>query len=234
MDADDLTPSQRFAEQVAFLSEHPEIAVVGGWHRAFGAVEERVYEFPTDPDHLKAALLFRNPISHPTVMMRHDVFKKHGWRYSTRRNFPEDYDLWTALSERHEFANIPKVYLDYRVLPGAIAPSGRRHWPETVISIQERLLARMGLIPNPRQRTVHAALAFDEITHEQDFISAAHKWLIDISEHHRVQPVFNQRGLTRVLTGRYVALCRAAARGGIEVAGLAESPFRQYVTTSLP
>jgi hypothetical protein len=234
MDADDLAPPHRFAEQVDFLSKHPDITVVGGWHRTFGAVEERIWEFPTEPNHLKAAMLFRNPISHPTVMMRHDAFQQFGWRYSTRRNFPEDYDLWISMSERHEFANIPTVYLDYRILPSAIAPSGRRHWPETVIGIQSRLLERMGIAPIERQRMIHSALAFDEIPAKADFLSEAHAWLIQILEHNRRRSTLNETGLARVLTGRYVALVRTASRHGLEIEGLADSPFREHVNMPLP
>ncbi|MGA2233407.1 MAG: glycosyltransferase family 2 protein [Tepidisphaeraceae bacterium] len=83
MDADDRTPPERFAEQIAYLAANPAITVVGGWHRTFGAIEGRVHEFPTEPARLKAVMIFRNPMSHPTVMMRHQAFKENGWRYET-------------------------------------------------------------------------------------------------------------------------------------------------------
>jgi glycosyltransferase involved in cell wall biosynthesis len=234
MDADDLTPPQRFAEQTAFLDAHTEITVVGGWHRTFGAVENKVHEFPTDPNHLKAALLFRNPISHPTVMMRHQAFQENGWRYSPRRQFPEDYDLWITIAERHELANIPKLYLDYRILPSAIVPNVRRHWPEEMIAIQCRLLARLGLIPNEQQRAIHYSLAFDEIRAEPEYIAQAHAWLLDILHHNQRRGVLDEQGLNRALTGRYIALVRAASRSETKIEGLANSSFRQYVTIPLP
>jgi len=233
MDADDRTPPQRFAEQLQFLESHPQVAVVGGWHRTFGAVESRVQEFPTEPNHLKAAMLFRNPISHPTVMMRRAAFAENGWRYSTRRNFPEDYDLWITIAHTHEFANIPKVYLDYRITAAAAESNARRHWPEEVISIQCRLLARMGLFPDDRERAIHTALAFDQIREETEFIAAAHAWLLKIRDHNKRKPALDDNGLARVLTGRYIALFRAATRAGIEIDGLAESPFRRYVEIPL-
>lgn len=234
MDADDRTPPARFAEQIHFLEQEPEITVVGGWHRYFGAAESRVYEFPTERNHLKAVMMFRNPISHPTVMMRRQAFVENGWRYSTRRKFPEDYDLWVTIAQRHELANIPKVYLDYRVWPGSVCQDPQLRWRNEMLQTQFRVLARLGLTPNERQRSLHEALAFEEIRAETKFIADAHAWLLEIYQADQRQPALNAQGLARALTGRYIALVRTAARCGAEVAGLADSPFRRYVEIPLP
>jgi len=233
MDADDRTPPNRFAEQVEFLEEHKDITLVGGWHRTFGTPESKTYEFPTDPGHLKASLIFRIPISHPTVMMVHQPFKDHHWRYNTRKRYPEDYQLWVTIAEHHELANLPKIYLDYRVWPSSVSQNLWERWRDQFIDIQCRLLARMGLSPNDEQRKIHESLAFDEIPSDANFISDAHHWLLMIDAHNRNAPALNERGLTRVLTGRYIALYRAAARCGIKVEGLADSPFHRYVEIPL-
>ena len=232
MDADDLTPPQRFGEQVAFLNEHPEITVLGGWHRTFGA-ESKTYEFPTEPKHLKASLVFRIPISHPTVMMRHQAFEENGWRYSMRRQFPEDYDLWITIAERHELANMPRIYLEYRAWPGSVSHDRSVRWREKFLEIQCRLLARMGLVPDDRQQVIHMALAFDDIPGDAKFIADAHAWLLEICRHNQRQPAVDDGGLTRVLTGRYIALYRAAARCGAQIDGLADSPLRHHVEIPL-
>jgi hypothetical protein len=233
MDGDDFTPPERFAEQVAFLERQPDITVVGGWHRFFGSVQSRVFEYPTDPARLKASLIFRNPMSHPTVMMLHQAFRDNGWRYSTRRRFPEDYDLWVTIAEHHELANIPKVYLDYRIWPGSVCQDPQVQWRDEMVEIQCRMLARMGLIPSTRQRAIHAALAFDEIVPQADFLAEAHAWLLEIDHHHRMSPSLDEEALARTLTGRFIALWRAAAGCGANVEGLADSPFRHYVEIPL-
>jgi hypothetical protein len=234
MDADDRTVSQRFAEQVAFLAENPAITVVGGWHRTFGAIEGRVDKFPTEPGLVKAAMLFRNTISHPTVMMRRQAFAENGWRYETDKRIPEDYFLWTLIAQRHELANIPKVYLEYRIWPGSMC---QKPWPEMrqqSVAAQCRFLKLTGLTPNHQQRGIHQALAFDEIPAEAAFIAAAHQWLLEIWRHNDRSRVFNPAALARVLTGRYIALVRAAARCGATIPGLADSLFRPYVEIPLP
>jgi glycosyltransferase involved in cell wall biosynthesis len=233
MDADDLTPPNRFAEQIQFLEENKHITVVGGWHRTFGTAECKTYEFPTDPAHLKASLIFRIPISHPTVMMVHQPFKENHWRYNTAQRFPEDYDLWVTIAEHHEIANLPRIYLDYRVWPSSVSQVLWKGWRDHFTGIQCRLLARMGLVPSERQLKIHEALAFDEITPDAKFIQSAHEWLLEIDRHHQRHPSLDVRGLSRVLTGRYIALYRAATGRGLEIAGLANSPFRRYVEIPL-
>jgi glycosyltransferase involved in cell wall biosynthesis len=234
MDADDRTPPERFAEQVAFLEKEPQITVVGGWHRYFGAFDDRVCEFPTEAARLKATLLFRNPISHPTVLMRHQAFRENGWRYTTRRRFPEDFDLWVTIAQQHELANIPKIFLEYRIWPGSVSQDPQLRWRDEVVELQCRLLNWIGLSPNDHQRSIHGALAFDQFPGEARFITEAHGWLLEIHHHNKSTRFFDEEALARVLTGRYIALVRAAARGGLHIEGLDESPFRNYVTIPLP
>ena len=102
------------------------------------------------------------------------------------------------------------------------------------MEIQCQLLARLGLVPDDRQRAIHTALAFDEIPAEPQFIADAHAWLLSIYHHNQQKPVLDAEGLARVLTGRYIALFRAAVRCGAQIEGLADSPFRKYVTIPLP
>jgi glycosyltransferase involved in cell wall biosynthesis len=234
MDADDRTVPERFAEQVAFLDEHPEIAVVGGWHRSFGAIDGRVTNHPAEPQRIKATMLFRVAMSHPTVMMRQEQFARNGWRYAERQQFPEDYDLWVTILQRHELANLPKVLLAYRIWPGSVC---QRPWPaqrDQHLAVQCRLMEGIGLAPNPRQRAIHRALAFDEIPAEAKFLASAHEWLNEIWRHNEQKPFFDPQSLARVLTGRYIALVRAAARCGEKIAGLTDSMFRPYVEIPLP
>jgi glycosyltransferase involved in cell wall biosynthesis len=233
MDADDRTIPERFAEQITFLDENPDITLVGGWHRTFGAIEGRVDQFPTEPGRVKAGLIFRNTISHPTVMMRRQAFQENGWRYTTDKTIPEDYFLWTLIAQRHKMANIPKVFLDYRIWPGSMCQKGWTELRDQCVVAQCRLLALAGLNADDPQRGVHYPLAFDEIPTDATFIAAAHQWLLEIWRHNDRSRFFDSAALARVLTGRYIALVRAAARCGKNIPGLADSLFRPYVQIPL-
>ncbi len=233
LDADDLSPPARFAEQIRFLEDNPSISVVGGWYNTFGTVAESVVQLPTEPEHVKAALLFRNPIAHSAVMMRRQSFQDYGWQYNERRRYPEDYDLWVTIAEHGELANLPSVQLNYRIWPGSVCQELTARWRPESMEIQSRLLARMKVEMSLQQKLIHAALAFDELAAEASFIADAHDWLVQIQRRNQSSQTLPVAGLNRVLTGRYIALYRTAARAGIPIADLDQSPFRQYVQVPL-
>lgn len=118
MDADDRCAHDRFAVQVAFLDNHPEVSVVGTSaffmddnSVVFGQracdVERRI----SLADAVKAAQLI-----HPTVMMRTDAVRSvHGYSVNDLTTRAEDYDLWCKLCEKNaELVLLPQKLLYYR------------------------------------------------------------------------------------------------------------------------
>ena len=166
--------------------------------------------------------------------MRHDALRENGWCYPVGKHIPEDYHLWAAIAQRHELINLPRVYLDYRIWPNSMC---QKPWPQLrdqCVVAQSRLLANIGLTPNDAQKSIQRALAFDEIAQNPMFIEAAHQWLLAIWNANQRRPFFDSEGLARVLTGRFIALVRAAARCEMNLNSLAASPFRAYVEVPLP
>jgi glycosyltransferase involved in cell wall biosynthesis len=118
MDADDLSRPDRFAKQVAYLREHPEIAVLSGAMDLIDAngTYLRTDVFPTAPDAIKRELPDRCCICHPAVMARTLTLRSVGG-YRLNAEHAEDYDLWLRVSEVGEIANLPDVLLSYRMHP---------------------------------------------------------------------------------------------------------------------
>jgi glycosyltransferase involved in cell wall biosynthesis len=123
MDADDWSHPERLREQVEFLNEHPEVAVVG---TQIDIMDERSCplgrrEYPTEVDAIAACLPRSNPIAHPSVMYRRQaILDAGGYRY---RRYPanEDYELWCRLAARgQKLANLPRRLLRYRIHAGAM------------------------------------------------------------------------------------------------------------------
>ena len=228
----------------SFWKRIPRCPWWGGWHRTFADGEgaagfvPRTFEFPTEPGHLRAVMMFRNPISHPTVMMRGEAFKKNGWRYSMERRFPEDYELWVTIAKKHLIVNLPRVYLEYRIWPGSVRQQRWEGWEDHQVDLQCRLLSRVGIVPDAREREIHKALSFDQVAADAEFLRSAHAWLVKILEHNRrmgADAYFAEAGLMRALTGRYIALAKKAAETGEGVYGeLMDSPFRGNVEIALP
>lgn len=119
MDADDISMLDRFEKQLTYLEQHPEIDCVGG---AINEIDEegnnkgKVTNYPCEPNQTRAFFCRRNPVAHPTVMMRKSLFEKSGCYYPTEFIRNEDTMLWyKAFLGGAKIANLPDVVLNFRM-----------------------------------------------------------------------------------------------------------------------
>lgn len=117
MDADDISINTRFAKQVSYFLENPEVDVLGTWCIEFTDRDKPLFykQLPSRPDQVGAFMLFRSPLAHPTVMFRRKVFE-NGSRYAPELLQAQDYELWSRLyCAGHRISNVPEYLLWYRL-----------------------------------------------------------------------------------------------------------------------
>lgn len=117
MDADDISLPERFEKQVAFMENHPEIGVVG---TSFSRIDEKEnvieeVKLITQPPRIWWRMFFINPIVHPSVMMRRNIFINGKFKYNRKSEPAEDYDLWFQIMSHYAIANLSEGLLLYRV-----------------------------------------------------------------------------------------------------------------------
>lgn len=127
MDSDDVSRPERLEKQLAFMADHPDVAVLGSDYDLIDEDGEpcgRV-RVPRCDQKIRRALRFGNPICHPSVMLRRvPVLEVGGYRGGAHA---EDYDLWVRLAETSwRFANLPEPLLGYNAHPGGAARRSRR------------------------------------------------------------------------------------------------------------
>lgn len=115
MDGDDIAYPQRLQMQVEFMKNNPGISVLG---TAFEVIDLlgnpiSVVRNPMADNEIRQAMIFKNPICHPTVMIERSAVEAAGGYLGG--NYSEDYDLWIRLSQYPEikFANLSEVCLGY-------------------------------------------------------------------------------------------------------------------------
>ncbi len=129
MDADDISLSSRIEEQVAFLREHPEIAVVSCFVERF--YDNKILP-PWEADRkavssqeLRKTLPWENCYAHPAAMFRVEILKEY--RYDETQTL-EDWDLWLRLiADGHRLGKIPKVLYRYRIHETSITSSWEKN-----------------------------------------------------------------------------------------------------------
>ena len=113
MDGDDISVSDRFAKQVAFMDVNPDVIVCGGGYEAIGSDFKFIPK--TSNEDIVLDLMSFSPFAHPTAFMRNIILKENNIQYDTQYEPCEDYKLWTILSEYGKLANLNDILLYYRI-----------------------------------------------------------------------------------------------------------------------
>lgn len=148
MDADDIAYFDRLEKEAAYLDEHPEVDIVGGQMNIINeegqVISSRVY--PSGGMKLFLFSVIRNPLAHPTVMMRRELVDK-GFRYDESLKMSEDLDLWLRiLNASYKIANIQDTILNYRVADDFAEKRTKRQQMEYMAFVRKKNFSRKRLV----------------------------------------------------------------------------------------
>lgn len=116
MDTDDIAKPERFAKQIAYLSDHPEIALLGSRITEFSIDAEHpetITQLPLSDNEIREYAKSRNPFRHMTVIYKKSAVLDAG----NYRDFLwfEDYDLWVRTMQKgYKVENLPEYLVDVR------------------------------------------------------------------------------------------------------------------------
>lgn len=220
MDADDIAAPDRLARQVAFLDEHPEVGMCGGYFRRFSPEHSgrTGLEQPAlGHDAIQFQLLFRSGICHSSVMMRREVLQKHGLAYSGAYPCAEDYELWVRLGRVTRLANIPHRLIDYRVHGAGI--SGRRGAEQRHSARRIRRLqaANLGLVIRPEDELLYDQLLARALAGGAAELQTAAHYLALLEGIGTEQLNIPRRLVLRRLNDYWYHACRHAAHQGLPI-----------------
>lgn len=111
-DHDDISLPERFAKQVEYLDNHPEVGVVSSLVKNMS--RGKVQRKPIDNDDIKIGLVRNCVVSHSAAMIRKSVLIDNNIRYEEKFSPAEDYALWCRLLPFTEFHNLDEVLFWYR------------------------------------------------------------------------------------------------------------------------
>ena len=117
MDADDISMPNRFALQVDYLRNHPDVAVVGGSIREFNATNDcvNIRHYPETNEEVIDYICRASPCAHPAVMMRRSIFES-GISYNGKYRTSQDLALWyDIVCAGFKINNMRDVVLKFRM-----------------------------------------------------------------------------------------------------------------------
>jgi glycosyltransferase involved in cell wall biosynthesis len=117
MDTDDISLPRRFEQQIQYLEQNPDIAVVSGYISEFREQPGdmvSIRKVPVDNADIRSRLKVRNAFNHMAVVLRKSaVFAVGGYQ---NVDYFEDYDLWIRLAQTNQqFANLPAIVVYVRI-----------------------------------------------------------------------------------------------------------------------
>ena len=116
MDADDVALPTRLEKQIEFLESNPRIGILGTCVEHTDSELKVISEdgwFPKDHYLILWKMLYTSGFSHPTVVMRKEVFMALNG-YAGSALHVEDYDFFVRAKERTMFGNLQERLLKYR------------------------------------------------------------------------------------------------------------------------
>ena len=201
MDADDISLPTRFARQVAFMDEHPEIGVLGMPAQAFGDAVFTI-NYPTEHDALKTQLLFNTCFAHPTVMFRATMLAEGAFEYPYVTL--EDYAFWSELVDKTTFANSTELGLRYRVRSGSVLRSlSSASFEEAYAQIDVKNLSKLSIDANASELALHNILR----NPTGPLMDDAEQWLLRIRDANAKAHYYDSVLLDALLHDRWRLYC---------------------------
>lgn len=113
MDADDISRPDRLAIQLEYIRKK-NADIIGSFIKHKGG-SDKIVKYPYKNEEIKAAMLFGNPMVHPSIFFNRILIDENLFQYSADWKHVEDYELWIRLMNNHSFANVPEPLVHYRI-----------------------------------------------------------------------------------------------------------------------
>ena len=168
MDSDDICTDNRIERQVEFMEKNPDTDVSASYARTFG--EREVLCRLTDGQ-IKAGLLWKNELVHPTIVMRAETVKQNKIYYK-QGAASEDYELWSrmAFENKCRFVVIPEILLRYRIHGKQVTKTNSQNLKRNEIDIIRRSLRTLKIDISEKQLLLYNKMrASEEMTKKEFF-----------------------------------------------------------------
>lgn len=113
LDSDDYWLNEnKLTEQVEFLEQNPEYALVGTFTKVVDAEDKEIIILKPEitDEAIRQKILLQNQFTHSSVLFRKDSLSAYNEKYFIW----EDLAAWLDIGCKFKFANLPKIYTAYK------------------------------------------------------------------------------------------------------------------------
>lgn len=207
MDADDISFPERFEKQIKFMEDHLNVGICGTWVQTFGAINE-TWKVPASHDGIIMKMIFHSSLMHPTVFIRKSILFGLDYVYDETYTKVEDYALWIYLSDKTEFANVPKILLKYRLNDTCddrqVYKSIQYDLSNT---LRQRYLDKIHFVYTSNELILHNLLASKNYNGEEP-LNDIKNWLMKLYKTNQVNKFVSGKLCSDVLADKLYVVCR--------------------------
>lgn len=128
LDCGDYVYPNKYAKQIKFLDENPDIYLVGTWAKMVDPKGNFIADIkhPTDPEAIKKRLFINNAFVNSSILFRSSAIAKTGLYNEKYNRNAEDYAFFLQFAQHYKMANIPEYLLDYVLDPNSLSSLKRK------------------------------------------------------------------------------------------------------------
>jgi glycosyltransferase involved in cell wall biosynthesis len=136
--SDDIAEPDRLAVQVAYMRRYADTLVLGTAYKVIDndGMLLRTIMHPTSDAAIRRALIWKNPLCHPSVMFRCQEVRQAGGYMGGR--YAEDYDLWVRMCSKPGpvFHNLEYAGVSYRSKGGEARGAAIAYYSQAGTQVQ--------------------------------------------------------------------------------------------------
>ncbi len=182
MDADDIARVDRLQKQIAFLDEHPQLSICGGYLLRFNE-GSGIAKHPCHKERITAQTIFQPAILNTTAMMRLADIRQASLQYDTEFSRAEDFVFWVQAFLYHDLkgVNLNTILCDWR----EFNREATSFWHS--LAIQKYIVPWLNIDISPEEIAIHAGLSNPQRVQfiQQYGIEAIFDWLERLHIHFR-------------------------------------------------
>lgn len=201
--SDDISLPDRFAAQIDWLEQHPEIGLLGTWAEEFG--EKGVFpQHPTcDEEEIRAEFLIHGPVIHCTSMFRRSVILDPPVPFPEEFGQCADKGWQQRMLNRTRVTNLPRILYRKRFHPsGQVSSRDRTAVNGHLLRLARENLEMLGIHPTDQEAAYHR----DWPTVERPM--ASYRWALRLIQANRRKGMFKEGALKKVLGTLWLSACR--------------------------
>lgn len=205
LDCDDMSLPGRLEKQVELFDKNPRVGVCGAWMKIIGGTQDEIVQHPTNPEFIRAKMLFNNCLANSTVMMRAACTREIDLRFDLSQHLSQDYGLWVRIPKQWQIVNIPQVLTLYRLHSGQVTARYQQIQIDITWQIQNQQLSGLGISPTAGEKIIHMGLSgFIQDTFETPGeVLDARKYLIKLYQANKKYNIYAQKAFRDVLLEKW-------------------------------